>query len=600
MKKIGLFILGLFLILPQFIFPKEIPVKYLSPVPDSKYNNTGTNIIIGTDRVFNENNAGIIKKNIVVLGSASGLHDGDVVLTADKRTIIFKPYKPFEYSETVSVNIGTSVTGESKPYGYVFYIKDKRDSKSENSSFVQELMKRYNFTAPPIPFIGNTDSLPVDFPMPTVTVSNSSAPGKIFLTNFSFIPNFGTYLMIFNNDGSPFFYRKIQGACTDLKKISNGNLVYCDGIKYKYYELDTSYNVVDSFYTGNGYTTDQHELEYLENGHAYLMAYDTVYVNMNLLLPGADTNAMVIGLIVQEIDANKNVIFQWRSWDYIPITDCLNQDLFNDTIDYVHGNAIELDTDGNILISSRHLNEITKINRVSGNIMWRLGGLKNQFSFINDSIKFNFQHDIRRLKNGHITLFDNGNSHTPSFSRAVEYEINEQAKTAKLIWQYRNTPDVFGAFMGNVQRLENGNSVIGWGGTIFGPIPTVTEVSSNGTKLFEMKLPHWVFSYRAYRFDWDFPEIKPVAPPTSYALLQNYPNPFNPVTNIEFDIPEAQFVRLVIYDILGREVTTLVNEFLQPKKYIKQWNASNISSGVYFFRLSGGNFSDVKKMVLIK
>jgi hypothetical protein len=149
-------------------------------------------------------------------------------------------------------------------------------------------------------------------------------------------------------------------------------------------------------------------------------------------------------------------------------------------------------------------------------------------------------------------------------------------------------------------RLENGNSIIGWGGTIFNPIPTITEVSNNGTKLFEMKLPHWVFSYRAYRFDWDYPEIKPVAPPTSYSLLQNYPNPFNPFTTIEFDIPETQFIRLVIYDILGREIAVLVNGQLQPQKYKIQWNAANVSSGVYFYKLTGDNFNDVKKMILIR
>jgi hypothetical protein len=437
-----------------FLLSEELPVQYVSPLPDSKFNNTGTNIIISSDKAFNLGKP-MIKGSVIVNGSISGLHDGDVVLSADKRTIIFKPFKPFEYSETVSVILGTAVTGGSKPFKYIFYIKDKWEIKSGNSSYVQELMKKYNFTPPPISFIRNTDSLPADFPPATVTISNNPSPGKIFLTNFNLFPGiYETYIMIFNNDGSPFYYKRMNGPCTDFKKISNGNLVYFHLSNNKYYEIDTNYNVIDSFYTGNGYTTDQHELTYIDNGHAYLMAYDTVFVNMNMILPGADTNAMVIGLIVQEIDANKNVLFQWRSWDHIPITDCANQNLYNDTIDYVHGNAIELDTDGNIMISSRHLNEITKINRTSGNIMWRLGGVKNQFTFINDSIKFNFQHDIRRQKNGHITLYDNGNGHNPMFSRAVEYELNEQTKTAKLIWQYRNTPDVFGAFMGKVRKRQ--------------------------------------------------------------------------------------------------------------------------------------------------
>lgn len=599
MKNYKTFLVLLFLALAQIIYSKELPVQYISPLPDSKYNNPETEIIIRSDNLFYEN----LKDNehcIFVTGTISGAHKISIIQTSDRHTIIFKPEKPFALTETVHIKLSEAITGLYGHFEYKFFIKEKRSSASDNSTYMREagrnIYRNPNIYAP-LPY---DNSLPEDFPVANVTVSNNPSRGKIFLTDFSFFPKYGTYIMIFNNDGTPFFYRKTDGTCTDFKQISNGNLVYYNGSSRKYYEFDTSYIIVDSFYTGNGYTTDQHELKYLDNGHAYLMAYDTAFIDMNQFLPGTDSNALVIGLVLQEIDSHKNVIFQWRSWDHIPITDCSNQNLYADTIDYVHGNAIEPDTDGNILLSSRHLDEITKINRSTGNIIWRLGGPKNEFTFLNDSLKFNFQHDVRKQKNGHITLFDNGNAHTPPFSRAVEYEVNEQAKTVRLVWQYRNTPDVFSAFMGNVQRLENGNSVIGWGGAMADSVPSVTEVSSSGMKIFEMKLPKWVFSYRAYRFEWDYPEIKPIAPPTSFGLMQNYPNPFNSVTNVEFDIPETQFVKLSIYDMLGREIAVLVNTQLQPQKYKFLWNASGVSSGVYFYRLSGGSYSEVKKMVLLK
>lgn len=78
--------------------------------------------------------------------------------------------------------------------------------------------------------------------------------------------------------------------------------------------------------------------------------------------------------IIQELDQSKNVVFQWRSWDHFRITDATHEDLTAALVDYVHANALEVDNDGNILLSSRHLDEITKIDRQTGNIIWRLDG----------------------------------------------------------------------------------------------------------------------------------------------------------------------------------------------------------------------------------
>jgi hypothetical protein len=93
--------------------------------------------------------------------------------------------------------------------------------------------------------------------------------------------------------------------------------------------------------------------------------------------------------------------------------------------------------------------------------------------------------------------------------------------------------------------------------------------------------------------------------PKSYSLFQNYPNPFNPTTKIKFDVPNVMNSRdrsllLIIYDALGREVATLVNEQLQPGSYEVEWDASNYPSGVYFYKLEAGSFSQTKKLVLIK
>ncbi|MCX6166351.1 MAG: T9SS type A sorting domain-containing protein [Ignavibacteriae bacterium] len=88
--------------------------------------------------------------------------------------------------------------------------------------------------------------------------------------------------------------------------------------------------------------------------------------------------------------------------------------------------------------------------------------------------------------------------------------------------------------------------------------------------------------------------------PTKYDLKQNYPNPFNPVTKINYELPKDGFVTLKIYDILGREVRTLINEVKTAGYYSVDFDASTLSSGVYFYKMEAGLFSDIKRMVLIK
>jgi len=88
--------------------------------------------------------------------------------------------------------------------------------------------------------------------------------------------------------------------------------------------------------------------------------------------------------------------------------------------------------------------------------------------------------------------------------------------------------------------------------------------------------------------------------PGRFYLHQNYPNPFNPVTKIKFEIPSGELVKLVIFDILGREIKTLVNSRMNPGIYEYEFDASRLSSGVYFYKMQAGEFNDVKKMLLIK
>ncbi len=446
-------------------------------------------------------------------------------------------------------------------------------------------------------FTGANDTIPADFPVMTVLVNDNPAPGKLFMSPISRgTPRF-TYLTILGDEYVyPSYYQRRTGSMSDFKMHPNGLLTFFDRGPLCYYVMNNSYAIIDSFRCGNGFITDGHDMLLLPNGGALLMSYDERIIDMSVIVPGGNPAAMVSGLVIQELDAGKNVVFEWKSWDHFAITDATHEDLTASTIDYVHANAFEIDTDGNILLSSRHMDEITKINRTTGSIIWRLGGINNQFTFINDSIRFSYQHDIRRLPNGNITLFDNGNYHTPSFSRAVEYHLDEQHMTAELVWEYRNTPDIYAFATGNAQRLSNGNTIISWGTTNI-----ISEVRPDGTKAMEMILSSLFSNYRTFRFPWitaDAPE--PSTVPEAVELFPAYPNPFNPTTTITYGIRGRGAVSLKVFDVLGREVATLVNRVEGPGRKSMTFDAGNFASGVYFYRLQTEEFVQTKKMLLAR
>jgi len=148
-----------------------------------------------------------------------------------------------------------------------------------------------------------------------------------------------------------------------------------------------------------------------------------------------------------------------------------------------------------VLISNRNTSEIMKIDRSNGNILWRMGGKLNQFDFGGDP-GISLPHDIRRLDNGNITVFDNGNLHTPAASLQVEYEIHEVSKVLTKTWQFPAGNERFTPIMGNAQRLSNGNTIGSWAVR-----RQVTEVRPDGTIALELALDEW--TYRAFRDTWE-------------------------------------------------------------------------------------------------
>ncbi len=491
----------------------QAKIVYLSPIPGAICVTPQSNIIIRASERLDKSS--IESQSFInVTGSISGNHPGKIILAGDQESILFQPVVPFTSGENVAVKISHGIKTLSGKFlqdtTFNFTISSNNFSEEfKSEAILKELigMGAINSSAASIPIgkikklnkVTGLKDLPDDFPELSVTQFNNPDPGYIFLSNFSVqIGNsYGNYLMVVDNYGNPVFYRKMPAPCFDFKVQPTGLITYYNMSTHKFYGMNSSFAIVDSFACGNGYITDVHELRVLPNGNYFLLADDYEKVDMSKIVPGGNPNATVTGIIIQELDKSGNVFFQWRSWDHFKITDATHEDLTAASIDYVHSNAIEINSDStSILLSSRHLDEITDIDLKTGNIIWRLGGNNNQFTFINDNLGFSHQHAIRRLPNGDITLFDDGNFHTPPFSRGVEYKLDELSKTATLVWQYRNNPDIYGDAMGYVQRFDNDNSLIGWGTAN----PTVTEVDAEGSVALEMSFQYGQWSYRAFKY----------------------------------------------------------------------------------------------------
>jgi hypothetical protein len=599
--------------------------QYLSPIPGSKFVAQQSNIIVRIGPQLNRSVASDASL-FAISGTKSGTINGKVVLSDDDRTLLFLPAKQFLPGETVSVLMKNgihSLSGEMlAPVSFEFTV-------SQQTSLEKKLLDRKAldlYMLPPQPAVirqmntgsailnkTGADLYPPSLPVPVVKVDEQPEPGSVFLSpwkivlgnnGLKYVPSESQYLMILDGGNQPIFYRQRPAPTFDFKVLPNGMLIYFDQYSLQYFELDNTYATIDSFTCGNGYVTDPHDIRLLPNGHFILVGLDPESIDMSTIVDGGDPLATVIGFVVQELDTNKNVVFEWRSFDHFQITDATHEDLTAATIDYAHPNALEIDADTTILLSDRHMDEITKIDRATGNIVWRWGGKNNQFMFTNDTLGFSHQHSINRTAEGHFTVFDNGNFHTPQFSRAVEYTVDEQMKTATLVWQFRHTPDVFTFAMGSVERLPSGNTFIGWGASTL----AATEVRPDGSTAYEIQFPDSIISYRAFKFPVSSVASRPVDPPVphDYSLEQNYPNPFNPSTVIKFTLPEQSFVTLKVYDVIGNEVRTLANSAMPAGQYAYTFQAGALASGMYLYRMTAvsenGNrvFTDVKKFLLIK
>ncbi len=622
----------------------RVSIEYHFPMDGSKYVPPDSKIIIRPSGTVDAGSA--TASSIIVTGSSSGVHPVTALVSDDHRTIIFSPSSPFDLGEMVNVQLQNSLRltdGSSlPPISFSFEV-----SPTEPDSTDEEIP----FNAHP----GNLSldaplSLPADFPKIEVVAKNDPAPGDIFLTTYNFFSggSLGAYRMILDSLANPVYYAKPSRFLDwDFKLLPNKQFAFCQGgyssnylmaTGSKYYIMDSNYVVRDSFdsYTANTpYTTDFHDLELLPNGHALMLGLAPLPgINMSKYVKNGKTNATVMGAVIEELDLTKTPIWIWRTWDpgHFLDTDATNDNFLEDTVDAVHANAIQVDTDGNVLLSSRSMDEITKINRFdTGSIIWRFGGKHNQFTFINDSMHFSHQHAIRRIANGHLTLYDNGNYghivtrndttidssvsppdtsispfQTP-FARACEYDLNVENETATLVWHYDHDSGVASQAMGYVQRLDNGNTLINWGlnfnGSALVDQPAVTEVRPNGTIVYELHVDIPYLVYRAEKF------VLPASSSavnsttltnTSLVLGEPFPNPANGSSRVVVSAPASEQVALELYDPIGRKVREYFAGPLGMPISALELETGDLPNGAYTLVLRGEDATVSRQLVILR
>lgn len=189
------------------------------------------------------------------------------------------------------------------------------------------------------------------------------------------------------------------------------------------------------------------------------------------------------------------VEFRWKSWSYFTESDTI-ENVGSGVVDVDHSNSIAIDpSDGNYVLSFRDTDAVLKVDANSGEVLWQLGGKRNQFAILGDPLGgFQGQHSARVLGNGNLLLYDDGLGHDPPESRAVEYKLDLEAETATLVWQYRHTPPIFTPVVGSVERLASGNTLVA-----FAQAGTVDEVDPGGNLVWEGQLNSSGAALVAYR-----------------------------------------------------------------------------------------------------
>ena len=440
---------------------------------------------------------------VAVTGSRSGRHAGRLVPHRDGDGVVWAPDRPFAAGERVTVDTGRRIAG----------------ADGDRTSFA--IASPSTLPAPPFddaePPAGRGirvfRSRP-DLRPPAVTVETASPdakPGQVFVAPKRGRTQQGP--MIFDRNGTLVWFNPLPGdeQAFDFRTQSYRGepvLTWWQGRMQLYRGsgvgriVDSSYRPVTTVRAANGYSMDSHEFQITAAGTVLLISYVPVAWDLSEL--GGRRDAVVEDNVVQEIDgASGELLFEWHALGTIGLGESYRPSpkKRGQSHDPFHLNSVALDADGNLIVSARHTNAIYKIDRRTGEVLWRLGGKKSDFEQ-QPGAQFALQHDAGRRADGAITLFDNVSEDPKArgkASRGLALRLDERAGTASVVGQWEHAAGLLSTTQGSIQDLEGGGAFVGWGGHQ----PFFTEFGADGRTLFDARFTRAdVESYRAYRAPW--------------------------------------------------------------------------------------------------
>jgi len=340
---------------------------------------------------------------------------------------------------------------------------------------------------------------PTDFNFDIIVQEEGASTKNLF-----FHTMINSHIAILDSTLNPYWLVKVGEYGLDFK-VNQNSLTYFQKDSLFWIMMDQNMNEIDTLRCANGLFPDYHDIQLVDGGGYILQSYHDSYMDMSQYIPNGHPNALVKSeLVIQEFDSENNLIFEWYAHEHLNIGDYSNLNIFLPEFTWMHGNSIDIDFDNNLILSNRRSDEAIKIDRYTGEVIWILGGPVNDFTFLHDIYNgFSKQHDIRRLENGNLLVFDNGTNHIPQLSRIIEYELNLETMTADVVWEYSHPEEYVGLSMGSVQRLDNGNTLINWG-NVQGYGAILTEVNMEKEIMLEIVFPEGFKIYKARKFDWQF------------------------------------------------------------------------------------------------
>lgn len=303
-----------------------------------------------------------------------------------------------------------------------------------------------------------TGSLPPDLPS-FVAEGAAAAPGYIAFAA-------GNYGIVIDNTGRVVWYRHFpDGIGLNFQPQPNGRYTLRppspSGQQGRWLEIDPLGNITRTLTCARNMQPRLHDMIAQPDGSYWLLCDDVRTVD--LTAQGRSAQTRVTGTGVQRLHATGDIIFEWSPFDHLEIDLSLLDatDLSGASINWTHGNALDLDSAGNLLISFRNLSEVTKIDTRTGAVMWRMGGSRNQFTFANVTLPaFTRQHGVRFTGTGRLQLLDNLGE---ASSRTEQYEYNDGNRTARLSASYTSVSSVIAQIGGSTQALSAGHTLVSFG-----------------------------------------------------------------------------------------------------------------------------------------